>query len=167
MIIYHYLSMIILSLTSDITLQDILWAHCRTFRLYFTAVLLRSWFYKVLVYQWDLKINNSRLLPPTYFEHKFLNRGSILSGWPSGLRRQTQGTCLTPMIGSCRENSGPRMRAWVQIPLLTATFWKIFYWTLGNISRTKIQGKKVSKWGYLRGTLHILGSVAERSKALV
>ena len=26
------------------------------------------------------------------------------------------------MIGSCIEISGPRMRAWVQIPLLTATF---------------------------------------------
>ena len=76
-----------------------------------------------------------KILPPTYFEHKFLDRRSILSGWPSGLRRQTQGTCLTPMIGSCRENSGPRMRAWVQIPLLTATFlfpqvnilWKTYF----------------------------------------
>ena len=45
-----------------------------------------------------------------------------MSGWPSGLRRQTQGEYLTLMIGSCIENSGPRMRAWVQIPLLTATF---------------------------------------------
>ena len=65
------------------------------------------------------------ILFATYFKLKFLNSKVILSGWPSGLRRQTQGTCLTPMIRSCRENSGPRMRAWVQIPLLTATFWKL------------------------------------------
>ena len=26
---------------------------------------------------------------------------------------------LTSLIGSAKENSGPRMRAWVQIPLLT------------------------------------------------
>ena len=40
------------------------------------------------------------------------------SGWPSGLRRQTQGLpslLMTGIIG----NSGPRMRAWVRIPLLT------------------------------------------------
>ena len=29
---------------------------------------------------------------------------------------------LTPLIGSTSENSGPRMRAWVQIPLLTTIF---------------------------------------------
>ena len=41
-----------------------------------------------------------------------------MSGWPSGLRRQTQGDpCF--QIESANENSGPRMRAWVQIPLLT------------------------------------------------
>ena len=60
----------------------------------------------------------------TYFNPKFSINKVILSGWPSGLRRQTQGTCLTPMIRSCKENSGPRMRAWVQIPLLTATFFE-------------------------------------------
>ena len=65
------------------------------------------------------------ILFATYFKLKFLSSKVILSGWPSGLRRQTQGTCLTPMIRSCRENSGPRMRAWVQIPLLTATFLKL------------------------------------------
>ena len=32
--------------------------------------------------------------------------------------------CFGPLIGIC-ENSGPRMRAWVQIPLLTATFLKL------------------------------------------
>ena len=64
------------------------------------------------------------ILFATYFKLKFLSSKVILSGWPSGLRRQTQGTCLTPMIRSCRENSGPRMRAWVQIPLLTAIFHK-------------------------------------------
>ena len=30
------------------------------------------------------------------------------------------------MIGGCIEISGPRMRAWVQIPLLTATFYILF-----------------------------------------
>ena len=38
-----------------------------------------------------------------------------MSGWPSGLRRQTQElSCLRT-----KEHSGPRMWAWVQIPLLT------------------------------------------------
>ena len=41
-----------------------------------------------------------------------------MSGWPSGLRRQTQG--IHPSHRS--EISGPRMRAWVRIPLLTKTF---------------------------------------------
>ena len=39
-----------------------------------------------------------------------------LSGWPSGLRRQTQALASLLCIGEC---SGPRMRAWVRIPLLT------------------------------------------------
>ena len=34
---------------------------------------------------------------------------------------------LTPLIGSTSENSGPRMRAWVQIPLLTKLFFFIVY----------------------------------------
>ena len=38
-----------------------------------------------------------------------------MSGWPSGLRRQTQDCPCIRM----NENSGPRMWAWVQIPLLT------------------------------------------------
>ena len=46
--------------------------------------------------------------------------------------------CLAPLIGSASENSGPRMRAWVQIPLLTIIFfcsilvhWHLccIYWT--------------------------------------
>ena len=44
-----------------------------------------------------------------------------MSGWPSGLRRQTQG--IDP---SLNESSGPRMRAWVRIPLLTKTFFNSF-----------------------------------------
>ena len=68
----------------------------------------------------------AKIISSIYFKLKFLISKVILSGWPSGLRRQTQGTCLTPMIRSCRENSGPRMRAWVQIPLLTATFFEIY-----------------------------------------
>ena len=59
---------------------------------------------------------------PFVLEVKIFHINLTLSGWPSGLRRQTQGEYLTLMIGSCIENSGPRMRAWVQIPLLTATF---------------------------------------------
>ena len=38
------------------------------------------------------------------------------SGWPSGLRRQTQGVTLR---ADSAEHSGPRLRAWVRIPLLT------------------------------------------------
>lgn len=43
---------------------------------------------------------------------------STASGWPSGLRRQTQGILPLPARGGF-ERSGPRLRAWVQIPLLT------------------------------------------------
>ena len=44
-----------------------------------------------------------------------------LSGWPSGLRRQTQG--LSALYAMCViECSGPRMWAWVRIPLLTNFF---------------------------------------------
>ena len=50
-----------------------------------------------------------------------------LSGWPSGLRRQTQGTALHCINVQC---SGPRMWAWVQIPLLTYFF--SFIQCLGN-----------------------------------
>ena len=46
-------------------------------------------------------------------------RISHKSGWPNGLRRQTQGVPY-PLIEG--EHSGPRMRAWVQIPLLTKFF---------------------------------------------
>ena len=42
------------------------------------------------------------------------------SGWPSGLRRQTQ-ELFSSLLWS--EHSGPRMRAWVRIPLLTQTFY--------------------------------------------
>ena len=42
-----------------------------------------------------------------------------MSGWPSGLRRQTQGSTLPAKASGC---SGPRMRAWVRIPLLTKFF---------------------------------------------
>ena len=43
----------------------------------------------------------------------------LMSGWPSGLRRQTQGN-FPSLEGHGR--SGPRMRAWVRIPLLTNLF---------------------------------------------
>ena len=47
------------------------------------------------------------------FEHRI-----TMSGWPSGLRRQTQEQYSSLTI----ERSGPRMRAWVRIPLLTKSF---------------------------------------------
>lgn len=43
-----------------------------------------------------------------------------VSGWPSGLRRQTQGVYLP--LG----HSGLRMEAWVRIPLLTGAFFATF-----------------------------------------
>ena len=46
-----------------------------------------------------------------------------MSGWPSGLRRQTQ-ELYSSLLRS--EHSGPRMRAWVRIPLLTKTFFNSF-----------------------------------------
>ena len=44
--------------------------------------------------------------------------------------------CLAPYIGSQCENSGPRMRAWVQIPLLTKTFlfWLSVHYYLSAVS---------------------------------
>ena len=42
-----------------------------------------------------------------------------LSGWPSGLRRQTQGEWALPVQYGLIERSGPRMWAWVRIPHLT------------------------------------------------
>ena len=45
---------------------------------------------------------------------------SSVSGWPSGLRRQTQGVYLP------RGHSGLRMEAWVRIPLLTGGFLQPF-----------------------------------------
>ena len=98
---------------------------------------------ELFIYVW-LKI-----IFATYFKPQFFNSKVILSGWPSGLRRQTQGTCLTSMIRSCKENSGPRMRAWVQIPLLTATFCKLLLISLGNSSRMNFPVKKVCQCLYL------------------
>ena len=43
-----------------------------------------------------------------------------MSGWPSGLRRQTQAISLPEYRHI--EPSGPRMWAWVRIPLLTEHF---------------------------------------------
>jgi hypothetical protein len=42
-----------------------------------------------------------------------------MSGWPSGLRRQTQ-VAYFSCEGS--KNSGLRKKAWVEIPLLTQSF---------------------------------------------
>ena len=54
-----------------------------------------------------------------------------VSGWPSGLRRQTQGVYLP--LG----HSGLRMEAWVRIPLRTGAFLQPF----GNVS------KSISRYG--------------------
>ena len=55
------------------------------------------------------------------FIKRFIERKYLywyMSGWPSGLRRQTQElSCI-----HTSEHSGPRMWAWVQIPLLTTLF---------------------------------------------
>lgn len=45
-----------------------------------------------------------------------------MSEWPSGLRRQTQGSKPCFPVGSEYEISGPLMRAGVRIPFLTNTF---------------------------------------------
>lgn len=76
-----------------------------------------------------------------------------MSGWPSGLRRQTQGYPCSP-VGNNQENSGPRMRAWVQIPLLTKLFVRVKYFYDG-IGILFLSSDSIE------------GSVAERSKALV
>ena len=72
----------------------------------------------------QLQLNSKkRKISTTFIEFLFwyLHSKSKMSGWPSGLRRQTQ------EINSSlhrSENSGPRMRAWVRIPLLTENvFW--------------------------------------------
>ena len=59
---------------------------------------------------------------------------TFMSGWPSGLRRQTQAqACLNNSVSGI-ECSGPRMWAWVRIPLLTQPLF-IFY--TSNIFRQK------------------------------
>jgi hypothetical protein len=68
------------------------------------------------------------------------------SGWPSGLRRQTQGCSLLP---DREEISGPRMRAWVQIPLLTKTFFHS-RWHV-RVTRVKVllcSSSSSSSWVY-------------------
>ena len=52
----------------------------------------------------------------------------VKSGWPSGLRRQTQ-EIYSSLESS--EHSGPRMWAWVRIPLLTKPF-TTFYTCLNS-----------------------------------
>ena len=47
---------------------------------------------------------------------------SKLSGWPSGLRRQTQGYIDSLLASVSLKHSGPRMWAWVRIPPLTDFF---------------------------------------------
>ena len=44
-----------------------------------------------------------------------------MSGWPSGLRRQSQVQNLSCLFRA-QGRSGPRMWAWVRIPLLTKMF---------------------------------------------
>ena len=52
-------------------------------------------------------------VPSGAFTSRLAARSSRVSGWPSGLRRQTQASL--PALGA----SGLRMEAWVRIPLLT------------------------------------------------
>lgn len=50
-----------------------------------------------------------------------------MSEWPSGLRRQTQGSKPCFPVGSEYEISGPLMRAGVRIPFLTNTFFNLIF----------------------------------------
>jgi len=49
-----------------------------------------------------------------------------MSGWPSGLRRQTQGIILALRYGVGTRDFWSSMRAWVRIPFLTNNFWHYF-----------------------------------------
>ena len=50
-----------------------------------------------------------------------------MSGWPSGLRRQTQGIILALRYGVGSREFWSSMRAWVRIPFLTNNFWHTFF----------------------------------------
>ena len=61
------------------------------------------------------------------------------------------------MIGGCIEISGPRMRAWVQIPLLTATFWIFlaFSGTCHELNNFQSLGRgRISKAAFCKCFLH-------------
>ncbi len=62
----------------------------------------------------------------------------IKSGWPSGLRRQTQGTSPYSLVESTHGNSGPLMRAGVQIPFLTKHFYPEINLILFSKSKTEL-----------------------------
>ena len=82
--------------------------------------------------------------------------------------------CFGPLIESC-ENSGPRMRAWVQIPLLTNQFFFLIYaidCSLGVSPINAITRQYFACIDKCNGSSESWisfseGSVAERSKALV
>ena len=74
-----------------------------------------------------------------------------MSGWPSGLRRQTQEQYSSLTI----ERSGPRMRAWVRIPLLTKTFFS--FAVVAFISFGHFHSPKCSL-----GSFHDVVSIDER-----
>ena len=77
-----------------------------------------QWFVSVVVITSALHAEGRGFEPHTNLFCSINTQNDIMSGWPSGLRRQTQGNPCT-LIECFNENSGPRMRAWVQIPLLT------------------------------------------------
>ena len=100
-------------------------------------MLKQQWSVSVVVITSPLHGEGRRFEPGTdlfclgsgYFGHitvKWINFKAPVSGWPSGLRRQTQGFPCS-LIESFKEISGPRMRAWVQIPLLTKFFFTELY----------------------------------------
>ena len=82
------------------------------------------------------------------FDHRI-----TMSGWPSGLRRQTQEQYSSLTI----ERSGPRMRAWVRIPLLTKSFFLSFYCIVAFISFGHFHSPKCSL-----GSFHDVVSIDER-----
>ena len=84
-----------------------------------------------------------------------------MSGWPSFLRRQTQGTYLITADDVC---SGPRIWAWVRIPLLTKCLWerKItfdvdFLWNSDFLKNDfeKYSWYLLSLWKYLLNKLEL------------
>lgn len=71
-----------------------------------------------------------------------------MSEWPSGLRRQTQGSKPCFPVGSEYEISGPLMRAGVRIPFLTNLFFIQPYLPCAGQSALSLVLLPPYIWGY-------------------